>query len=141
MLMKTHNPRILHLRQMLDLEQRRSTLESELSKVGEELHRLRQHLLAERSAPLPTLVTDGEWTLDRDRGNLQPSPRKRGARGALTAQILHELKTAGPSGISVSQIAERTGRKYANIYIWFATTGKKNPNVQKAGPALFKLAA
>lgn len=62
-------------------------------------------------------------------------------RGQLTADIIAALKNAGSAGISVADLSSKLGAKYKNIYIWFATTGKKNAAVKKVGPAKYKLAA
>lgn len=72
------------------------------------------------------------------------APKSKGPRGAkrgqLTAQILTALKDAGNGGTTVADLATKLGAKYKNIYIWFATTGKKNPSVKKLGPAKYKMA-
>jgi hypothetical protein len=60
-------------------------------------------------------------------------------RGALSEQVLSELEKAGAKGASVRDIAERIGANYRNIYIWFATTGKKNPKIKKIAPAQYRL--
>jgi hypothetical protein len=65
----------------------------------------------------------------------------RGKRGELTTRILGVLKDAGSEGISVKEIAEKLGANYRNIYIWFATTGKKNSAIKKVGPAHYRLAS
>ena len=36
-------------------------------------------------------------------------------------------------------LAERLGAKYKNVYIWFATTGKKYPNIKRIAPATYQL--
>jgi hypothetical protein len=67
--------------------------------------------------------------------------RRGGAkRGQLTAQILDALQEAGSGGITVADLSAKLGTKYKNVYIWFATTGKKNSSVKKVGPAKYKLA-
>jgi transposase-like protein len=72
-------------------------------------------------------------------------PRKstapKGKRGELKEAILDTLSKAGAAGITVKDIAEKVGVPYKNVFIWFATTGKKNPKVKKVAPATFKLAA
>jgi len=68
-------------------------------------------------------------------------PRRGARRGQLSAKILEALKGAGSSGITVAELSDKLGAKYKNIYIWFATTGKKNPNVKKLGPAKYRLTA
>ena len=66
--------------------------------------------------------------------------RGKGAkRGALTATILDYLKTSGSGGVKIADIATRLGAKYKNIYIWFATTGKKH-GIKRIAPATYKLA-
>lgn len=62
-------------------------------------------------------------------------------RGELSAKVLSELQGAGAKGITVKDLSEKIGAPYKNIYIWFATTGKKNPKVKKVGPAQYRLAA
>lgn len=62
-------------------------------------------------------------------------------RGALSAEILKQLELAGPEGANVRGMASKIGAKYKNIYIWFATTGKKNPAIKKLGPATYALSA
>jgi len=77
------------------------------------------------------------------KSSAKPAKKKktatRGKRGELTAKILEALKDAGSQGISVKDLAENLGANYRNIYIWFATTGKKNPSVEKVGPAQYRL--
>ena len=60
-------------------------------------------------------------------------------RGALSEKVLGELRKAGAKGISVRDLANRIGANYRNIYIWFATTGKKNAAVKKIAPAQYRL--
>jgi hypothetical protein len=71
-------------------------------------------------------------------------PARKGApsgtpRGALSEKVLGELRKAGAKGVSVREIANRIGANYRNIYIWFATTGKKNRAVKKIAPAQYRL--
>lgn len=79
-------------------------------------------------------------------GQKAPARKGRGGkgrqskRGELSARIMSELENAGSEGITVRDIAEKLGANYKNIYIWFATTGKKNNSVKKVGPAQYRLA-
>ena len=57
----------------------------------------------------------------------------RAKRGALKDTIISMLKDAGKAGLSVKDIAARTGIKGANIHAWFFTTGKKIKEIQKVG--------
>jgi hypothetical protein len=57
----------------------------------------------------------------------------RAKRGALKESIVALLKEAGPTGLSVKEIAAKTGVKGANIHAWFFTTGKKITEIKKVG--------
>jgi hypothetical protein len=65
--------------------------------------------------------------------------RGQSRRGELSARILTELESAGSQGINVRDLAGKLGANYKNIYIWFATTGKKNSSIKKIGPATYRL--
>lgn len=60
-------------------------------------------------------------------------------RGALSASILEHLTAAGSAGMKISDLADKLGAKYKNVYIWFATTGKKNPGIKRIAPATYQL--
>ncbi len=65
---------------------------------------------------------------------------KKGAkRGALSANILEHLQAAGSGGIKIADLAAKLGAKYKNVYIWFATTGKKNSAIKRIAPATYAL--
>lgn len=57
----------------------------------------------------------------------------RAKRGALKETIIDLLKKAGKEGLSVKDIAAKTGVKGANIHAWFFTTGKKIKEIKKVG--------
>lgn len=61
-------------------------------------------------------------------------------RGELKENVLAELKKAGSEGISIKDLAEKVGTRYKNLYIWFVTTGKRIPGIEKVGPAQYRLA-
>ncbi|HEX5177405.1 MAG TPA: hypothetical protein VFV83_10270 [Chthoniobacteraceae bacterium] len=85
-------------------------------------------------------VTSTSSTNNRNVGRRKKGGASQGPRGALSAKILRQLESAGKNGITVRAIAERIGAKNKNIYIWFATTGKKNSAIKKVGPATYRLA-
>ena len=60
----------------------------------------------------------------------------RAKRGALKETVIALLKEAGPSGLSVKDLAAKTGIKGGNIHAWFFTTGKKIKEIQKVGKAM-----
>ena len=95
-------------------------------------------------------VTGGHYRLAAGASVPAPAPKaapvakvgKRGQggkRGALSASILDQLKAAGAGGIKVADLADKLGAKYKNVYIWFATTGKKH-GIKRIAPATYRLA-
>jgi hypothetical protein len=63
--------------------------------------------------------------------------RPRGTRtranrpGQLREKVLQELEHAGPSGLTVRELAERLGLKLNNLYSWFYSTGRKIAQLRK----------
>ncbi|HEX8295163.1 MAG TPA: hypothetical protein VF593_02610 [Chthoniobacteraceae bacterium] len=225
--MKTLNPRIERLKQMMALEERRAVLQQELDSLSAELSSLKDGLFDDsapaaaksttskstRTAAKPerrqrnrrglmkdkimaaleaagsagikvkelaqvlgtkpvnihswfhsalkrensiSKVSGGHYRLNTSGGSSSSSTssakpareakpaarsKRRGGtrRGELSTQILEALKSAGPEGISVADLATQMNAKYKNIYIWFATTGKKQKSIKKLGPARYSL--
>ena len=54
-------------------------------------------------------------------------------------KILDYLKSAGSGGLKIRELAGKLGANYKNIYVWFATTGKKH-GVKRIAPATYRLA-
>ncbi len=67
------------------------------------------------------------------------APKAKSVRGALKGQILEILTAAGPDGASVKDISAKIGVKNQNVHVWFATTGKKLPEISKVGEARYAL--
>jgi len=66
--------------------------------------------------------------------------KKRVVRGGLGAKILKALDTAGDAGVKVADLAKSLKVNGTNLHVWFATTGKKNPAIKKAGKGHYQLA-
>src|SRR3954469_17340958 len=60
------------------------------------------------------------------RGGRKKNTRPHGQRGELAARILEALESAGKQGAKVRDLASSLGVNPKNLFIWFATTGKKN---------------
>ena len=67
--------------------------------------------------------------------NTVKAPRAK--RGALKDTLIALLKEAGAAGLSVKDLAAKTGVKGANIHAWFFTTGRKIREIKKAGKAVW----
>ena len=87
---------------------------------------------------LATAATAPKATTETKAAKPAKKTRNGAKRGQLTEDILGALKAAGSKGITVADLSAKLGAKYKNIYIWFATTGKKHP-VKKLAPATYKL--
>lgn len=104
---------------------------SQIKKVGAARYRLEGSLPPPKEFPIREPGRNGR------RGKLSTRPLSR--RGELAARILQVLRDAGPEGVKVREIAEKLGVKYKNLFIWFATTGKKNKAIKKLGEAQYRL--
>ena len=62
-------------------------------------------------------------------------------RGDLKLKVMAALKEAGESGLSIKEMSDKLKTKGSNLYAWFGSTGKKVSEIQKVGPAKYKLVA
>ena len=134
--MTSTNTRIDRLKQMLALEQRRSVLQLELDSLVRQLNDLQKQLF-DRT---PTVTVARSVAQAAPTAAVPRRKRKGAKRGQLSAGILSALQAAGSKGITVGDLATRLGANYKNIYVWFATTGKKHP-LKKLAPATYSLSA
>jgi hypothetical protein len=66
----------------------------------------------------------------------KPTGRKKrsaAGRGQLKSLIITALQAAGKAGLTVKDLAQKAGRKPANVYAWFYVTGKKVKHIKKVG--------
>ena len=108
-----------------------------IKKIGEARYRLEGALAeSDLDAPAPKAVSRGT----KKGGGRKRSTRPLSGRGELQSKIVAALKEAGPAGITVRDLATKLEvKKYKNLFIWFATTGKKNSAIKKIGPALYTI--
>ena len=62
-------------------------------------------------------------------------------RGDLKIKVLAALREAGNGGLSIKEMSDKLKTKGSNLYAWFGSTGKKVSEIQKVGPAKYKLVA
>ncbi len=67
------------------------------------------------------------------------STRPLSKRGELQSRILSELRSAGSNGVKVSDLADNLGVKRKNLFIWFATTGRRNSGIKKVAESHYRL--
>jgi hypothetical protein len=63
--------------------------------------------------------------------------RKRRKRGQVTKKILALLKTAGPKGLPVQQIATQLKKKPALVFAWYYASRKKLKGLKKVAPGRY----
>ena len=76
----------------------------------------------------------------------KPKPAKAGRkssgkkqRGHLSESVQAALKSAGNDGIRVGDLAKSLGINPRNLFVWFATTGKKFKAIKKVSPGHYRL--
>ncbi len=58
--------------------------------------------------------------------------RATGKRRMKTVErVLRALKSAGPEGLSVKEIAQKIKSKPESLHVWFSTTGSKMPEIKR----------
>jgi hypothetical protein len=109
-----------------------------IKKIGEARYRLEGALAeSELDAPAPKASASRGF---KKSGGRKRSTRPLSGRGEMQTKIVEALKEAGPAGITVRDLAKKLDvKKYKNLFIWFATTGKKNSAIKKIGPALYTI--
>ncbi|MHB8523164.1 MAG: hypothetical protein ACYDH9_20760 [Limisphaerales bacterium] len=61
----------------------------------------------------------------------------RSGKGELKARIIEQIKAAGKQGISIKELVPLLKSKYANVIVWFQTTGKKVKEIKKMAPGRY----
>ncbi len=128
---------------MLNLEEQRAELQSQLSEVDAKLDSLKRRLISGSPASRSEAPSAPKAAAVAPAAPAQPRGRrgrpKRVARGELKSRIFSELEKAGSSGIKVMDLARSLGTKPANIYAWFHAAVKRYPGVKKVGNAQYRL--
>ncbi|MBK9139738.1 MAG: hypothetical protein IPM17_13395 [Verrucomicrobia bacterium] len=113
---------VAQLKQMTALVEKKEALQAEVARIDAELARL-------SSGQAPRAVAAA--------APVRRGRRQRAQRGSVKAAIIELLQKAGKSGISVKEISERLGAKYAHVFAWFYSTGSKIKEIQRVGPGRF----
>jgi len=64
-----------------------------------------------------------------------PNPQK---RGEVTRRILQALREAGDEGITVTDLALKTGSQYRNIHVWLSSTGKRDGRIVRTARGIYR---
>lgn len=147
--MNSDTPTVDQLRAMLALHEERAKVQRQLNAIDEKLAALQSRIFpggalrrGARSAVERSPRKSGEpdaVRTERAAKATGPAPAK-APRNEFKGRVTAALTAAGDTGASLKELAERLGINYRNVAVWFATTGKKNPQIVKVGPARYRLA-
>jgi ribosome-binding protein aMBF1 (putative translation factor) len=146
--MKSNNPRIERLKEMMSLEERRGQLQAELDELTGRMNALKDRLFEDGAEvqSTPTSSKQNDTSSSNTRQQTTKSAKsakggtsKRAPRGALRDQIMTALEAAGPAGIKVKELSEAIGTKAVNIHSWFHSTVKRNPAIKKISGGHYRL--
>lgn len=127
--MSQTSPRIVHLKSLLALEEKRTALQEQIDDIEQQILSIRDQVLG--TAPATNAVTRAVRKVVAKGGRAQ--------RGALKAQIMTALESAGHTGVRVAELAEALGTKAANLHAWFHATAKRMPNIVKVAGGHYRL--
>jgi hypothetical protein len=125
--MSITSPRIVHLKSLLALEEKRTALQEQIDDIEQQILSIRDQILGQA----PSTVARAVRKIAAKGGRAQ--------RGALKAQILSALESAGHAGVRVVDLAESLGTKAANLHAWFHATTKRMPSIVKVAGGHYRL--
>lgn len=125
--MSNTSPRIVHLKSLLALEEKRTALQEQIDDIEQQILSIRDQILGEA----PSTVAKTVRKIAAKGGRAQ--------RGALKAQIMTALESAGHAGVRVAELAEALGTKAANLHAWFHATAKRMPSIVKVAGGHYRL--
>src|SRR4051812_6771024 len=128
--MSSISPRIARLQELLQMEERRSSIQEELEQLNSRMMSLRDGLFDDQ-APVSSSSARPQVSRGRKPG--------RTPRGELKSQIIAALKSAGSNGVRVSDLARSLGIKATNAFAWFQTATKRYPQIKKMNRGQYRL--
>lgn len=96
----------------------------------------RYRLVGSVTPPAPAAAPKAQAAPKKARGKKKSSGTQ---RGQLSAAVQSALQAAGKEGVRVGDLAKKIGMNPRNLFVWFATTGKKFKAIKKIGPGHYAL--
>lgn len=120
------------LKKLLKLSQCKEALIAQIQEIDRQMVRVQDRFgIPSRDGPQSAPVT----VLRASR----PFTGQRTKRSVLKAKILHALRGAGRKGATVRELSAKVRVPSANLHVWFDSTGKSVPGIQKIGVAKYRL--
>jgi hypothetical protein len=114
------------LRKMIKLSKRKEELMSQIQEIDRQMAGIEREVEVRASLRSP-------------RRTRMASRSRPNQRGALKAKILAALRGAGRRGMTVGQLSKKLRVRSANLYVWFADTGRNVRGLRKIAPAKYRL--
>ena len=131
--MKSTNPRIERLKEMMSLEEKRVALQQQLDAVVERMTALKDELFSEAEVRPEAPKSAGRKAVNGT------SARQTTQRGALKDRIMAALEAAGNAGVRVKDLAQAIGTKPVNVHSWFHSSMKRYPAIKKIEGGHYRL--
>ena len=88
---------------------------------------------------LPAATPAGPKTKTATKPTRATRKSSRVPRGRLSDAVQAALQAAGKDGALIRDMAKTIGVNPRNLFVWFATTGKKFKSIKKIGPGFYRL--
>ena len=155
--MKSANSRITLFKEAIKIEEERSVLQSKLDALAGRLSAIHRELFANKTdgsgASSPAMPVGRRRKVRAPRGALKTQTRVKttaatdsgktrrtglSKRGKLAEAIFAAFKTGGEEGVRVSELSKKFRLPVRNLFVWFATTGKKYKGIKKIAPGRYR---
>ncbi len=103
----------------------------QIQKIGPSRYRLNGALNADS-------ISEGDADTVGNARKAQGFPSQPQKRGEVTRRILQALREAGDEGITVTDLALKTGSQYRNIHVWLSSTGKRDGRIVRTARGVYK---
>jgi hypothetical protein len=103
----------------------------QIQKIGPSRYRLTGALDAES-------ISQGDADTVGNARKSQSLPSQPQKRGEVTRRILQTLREAGDEGITVTDLALKTGSQYRNIHVWLSSTGKRDGRIVRTARGIYR---
>src|SRR4051794_39609207 len=133
--MTSQNPRIIRLKELMELEERRAEIQGELETLVNRMSALRDSLFDDSGLPASFNGGGGSSIGAARRGGRTP----RMGRGELKSQVVNALTAAGSNGVRVADLARELGIKPVNVHSWFHSAMRRYPEIKKLDRGMYRM--
>jgi len=134
--MNITNLTTITLKKLLTLHERREALVAKVNQLDVEI----AALTGSPATPAKPARKPARPAANRKPSTTATPTKGKGRRAGRTAKrIVKALKAAGPKGMTVKDLSAALKIKTQNLYVWFNSTGRTTPGIQKIGKATYAM--